>query len=151
MCFFFFSSRRRHTRLQGDWSSDVCSSDLAYYFHRATSVAMPANLLVIPFLELLMPAAVCAICVSYIWLSVAKVPAVIAGFALQGIAGTVKWLGGIRLADIRVATPSASAILFAGFAILICAIFVRRKVTLAVSGMALLMASAIWIWTIPPH
>src|SRR5205807_7317654 len=22
-CFFFFSSRRRHTRLQGDWSSDV--------------------------------------------------------------------------------------------------------------------------------
>src|SRR5215467_15837127 len=28
---FFFSSRRRHTRLQGDWSSDVCSSDLALY------------------------------------------------------------------------------------------------------------------------
>src|SRR6266566_4918625 len=28
MRFFFFSSRRRHTRLQGDWSSDVCSSDL---------------------------------------------------------------------------------------------------------------------------
>src|SRR5256885_10851523 len=27
-CVFFFSSRRRHTRLQGDWSSDVCSSDL---------------------------------------------------------------------------------------------------------------------------
>src|SRR5574337_379242 len=26
---FFFSSRRRHTRLSGDWSSDVCSSDLA--------------------------------------------------------------------------------------------------------------------------
>src|SRR5256885_17138354 len=28
MVVFFFSSRRRHTRLQGDWSSDVCSSDL---------------------------------------------------------------------------------------------------------------------------
>src|SRR5262249_58283668 len=27
--FFFFSSRRRHTRLVSDWSSDVCSSDLA--------------------------------------------------------------------------------------------------------------------------
>src|SRR5207248_8840706 len=26
---FFFSSRRRHTRSYGDWSSDVCSSDLA--------------------------------------------------------------------------------------------------------------------------
>src|SRR5256885_2648827 len=28
LIFLFFSSRRRHTRLQGDWSSDVCSSDL---------------------------------------------------------------------------------------------------------------------------
>src|ERR1039457_6946869 len=28
---FFFSSRRRHTRLQGDWSSDVCSSDLGLH------------------------------------------------------------------------------------------------------------------------
>src|SRR5207253_3474578 len=27
--FFFFSSRRRHTRWPRDWSSDVCSSDLA--------------------------------------------------------------------------------------------------------------------------
>src|SRR6266478_8743105 len=29
MFFFFFSSRRRHTRFDCDWSSDVCSSDLA--------------------------------------------------------------------------------------------------------------------------
>src|SRR3712207_3665931 len=28
VCFFFFSSRRRHTRYWRDWSSDVCSSDL---------------------------------------------------------------------------------------------------------------------------
>src|SRR3712207_8313939 len=30
MVFFFFSSRRRHTRYWRDWSSDVCSSDLRY-------------------------------------------------------------------------------------------------------------------------
>src|SRR5699024_12098223 len=29
LCIFFFSSRRRHTRSKRDWSSDVCSSDLA--------------------------------------------------------------------------------------------------------------------------
>src|SRR6266576_5636601 len=29
LIFFFFSSRRRHTRSLRDWSSDVCSSDLA--------------------------------------------------------------------------------------------------------------------------
>src|SRR2546422_11015403 len=28
--FFFFSSRRRHTRCSRDWSSDVCSSDLTF-------------------------------------------------------------------------------------------------------------------------
>src|SRR2546430_12630717 len=32
MCefYFFFSSRRRHTRFDCDWSSDVCSSDLKF-------------------------------------------------------------------------------------------------------------------------
>src|SRR5256886_2736914 len=34
MHFFFFSSRRRHTRFDCDWSSDVCSSDLAECRHR---------------------------------------------------------------------------------------------------------------------
>src|SRR5690606_40875277 len=31
--FFFFSSRRRHTRFSRDWSSDVCSSDLLVQQH----------------------------------------------------------------------------------------------------------------------
>src|SRR5690554_7154212 len=30
LSFFFFSSRRRHTRCGRDWSSDVCSSDLSH-------------------------------------------------------------------------------------------------------------------------
>src|ERR1022692_5056415 len=36
--FFVFSSRRRHTRLQGDWSSDVCSSDLIVPVERTPGV-----------------------------------------------------------------------------------------------------------------
>src|SRR2546429_5261411 len=32
--FFFFSSRRRHTRCSRDWSSDVCSSDLFFGAHK---------------------------------------------------------------------------------------------------------------------
>src|SRR6266566_8715738 len=39
-CFFFFSSRRRHTRLQGDWSSDVCSSDLTPADHGRTGTGL---------------------------------------------------------------------------------------------------------------
>src|SRR5256885_4574230 len=41
---FFFSSRRRHTRLQGDWSSDVCSSDLANQTRSSTTTVLPAPL-----------------------------------------------------------------------------------------------------------
>src|SRR5437868_10512954 len=33
--FFFFSSRRRHTRSKRDWSSDVCSSDLGGHVYKA--------------------------------------------------------------------------------------------------------------------
>src|SRR6266511_1575489 len=35
--FFFFSSRRRHTRFSRDWSSDVCSSDLDLGLNERTS------------------------------------------------------------------------------------------------------------------
>src|SRR5687768_18588194 len=42
LAFFFFSSRRRHTRCSRDWSSDVCSSDLA---PAATAAAARGRLL----------------------------------------------------------------------------------------------------------
>src|SRR2546430_7257285 len=36
--FFFFSSRRRHTRFDCDWSSDVCSSDLNFWTDPTTGI-----------------------------------------------------------------------------------------------------------------
>src|SRR5256886_5516772 len=42
--FFFFSSRRRHTRFDCDWSSDVCSSDLAWPGASGSSRAAPQRL-----------------------------------------------------------------------------------------------------------
>src|SRR5256885_16803535 len=44
MHFFFFSSRRRHTRLQGDWSSDVCSSDLITRANQFPSASVGADI-----------------------------------------------------------------------------------------------------------
>src|SRR5690348_17534270 len=40
--FFFFSSRRRHTRWTGDWSSDVCSSDLITRSHKSPASFRPS-------------------------------------------------------------------------------------------------------------
>src|SRR3712207_7252272 len=42
--FFFFSSRRRHTRYWRDWSSDVCSSDLVAVVHRLEEDDLVAGL-----------------------------------------------------------------------------------------------------------
>src|SRR5256886_4680306 len=41
--FFFFSSRRRHTRFDCDWSSDVCSSDLVNGKRRHSSALVHVN------------------------------------------------------------------------------------------------------------
>src|SRR5205807_10115469 len=62
--FFFFSSRRRHTRLQGGWSSDVCSSDLrltpgaAPVPVRLTDCGLPAALSVMVIAPVRVPVAV---------------------------------------------------------------------------------------------
>src|SRR5438309_11955692 len=44
--FFFFSSRRRHTRWNCDWSSDVCSSDLGLVAAELVAVGVDRQLLV---------------------------------------------------------------------------------------------------------
>src|SRR5688572_12551902 len=41
--FFFFSSRRRHTRFDCDWSSDVCSSDLPRTLSAGLSSSLDAS------------------------------------------------------------------------------------------------------------
>src|SRR5688572_32226349 len=40
---FFFSSRRRHTRFDCDWSSDVCSSDLAASARASSRLERPRH------------------------------------------------------------------------------------------------------------
>src|SRR6266478_8931632 len=51
--FFFFSSRRRHTRFDCDWSSDVCSSDLGQKISREPRalLAQVPGLTVVPLAE----------------------------------------------------------------------------------------------------
>ncbi len=124
---------------------------MAYYFHRATFMAMPANLLVVPLTELLMPAAALAVGVSYISVWLARSPAWIAGLAVEGIAGTVRWLGGLQLADVRVSTPRLAVILATAAALALAMVLVRRRPLLAIAGLTALAFSAIWICLIPPR
>ncbi len=124
---------------------------MAYYFHRATVVGLPANMLVVPLVELLMPAAIAALGFGYVSHVLAKIPALIAGFALEGIAGTVHWLGGLRVADLRVPTPGTGVILLSALSIALAMALVRRRPGLAAGGLAALAASAFWISAVPPR
>jgi competence protein ComEC len=124
---------------------------MAYYFHRATVVGLPANMLVVPLMELLMPAAVAAMTLGYVSQTLARIPVLIAGFALECIAGTVRRLGGLRVADLRVPTPSTIVILVTALAIVLAMALIRRRPWLALGGLAVLATSAFWISAVPPR
>jgi len=103
---------------------------MAYHFHRATTMGVPANLAVIPLTQVLMPAAAAAVALGYISTTLAHPAVYASGLALEGIAGTVHWLGGAHrignsIADLRVAMPS-SIMIFASVAALVLAMFAAR-------------------------
>lgn len=124
---------------------------MAYYFHRATVVGLPANIVVVPLTGVLMPTAIVAVAVGYVSPVLAKLPALIAGAALAAIGGTVRDLGALRVADVRVPTPGMLVILLAAGALAIAMMLARRRALLATAGLAALAASAFWICVIPSH
>jgi competence protein ComEC len=124
---------------------------MAYYFHRATFVSLPANILVVPLTEIIMIAAGSAVAVAYFWLAAAKIPAILAGVALEATYSTVRWWGALRIADARVATPESAVIVCATIALALAIILARKRRLLAGTGIALLGASAVWISVVPPR
>ena len=129
---------------------------MAYYFHRATTMGMPANLFVIPLTQILMPAAAAAVGLGYISLTLAKPAAWISGLALGGITGTVHWLGGAQTAgrsigDLRVAMPSTLTILIAFAALALAMFAARRRPIAAAASVVFLAAVACWIAFVPSH
>ncbi len=124
---------------------------MAYYFHRATTIGLPANTAVVPLTQLLMPAAILAISLGYISPLLAKLPALLTSLALQAITGTVHGLGTLRLADLRVATPSLVMISAAAAALILAMILVRRRALWAVSGVVALLAASLALALLPPQ
>ncbi len=124
---------------------------MAIYFHRAIVVALPANILAVPLTELVIVAALAAVGLSYASLALAKAPGLVAGLALGCMSGAVRWMGGLRLADARVATPTL-AVFIAGITGLVLAmVLIRRRAVLATAGLCAMTASAFWIAVVPPR
>jgi competence protein ComEC len=124
---------------------------MAYYFHRATTIGLPANVAVVPLTQLLMPAALLSVGLSYVSPILPKLPALLTALALQAITGTIHGLGGLRLADLRVATPSLVMIAGACASLAFAMILVRRRVLLALTGLMALLVASLALAFIPPH
>jgi competence protein ComEC len=125
---------------------------MAYYFHRATLVSLPANVLAVPLTEIVMVAGIVAVSVSYLTLAFAKLPAIVAGVALHAMNGSVRWLGALRIADTRVPTPRLIVILLGTAALVLAMVLSRRQSWwLVLTGWVALALSAFWVCAIPPH
>jgi competence protein ComEC len=124
---------------------------MAYYFHRATTMGMPANLAVVPLTEVLMPAAVAAVGLGYLSSFVARPAVWISGMALDLITGTVHWLGGARLGDLRVATPSGAVMVAAIAALALAMLVARRSRVVVFAALVALASVAAWIALAPPR
>jgi len=118
---------------------------MAFYFHRATTMGMPANLAVVPLTEVLMPAAVAAVGLGYVSTVVARPAVWVSSWALNLITGTVHWAGGMRLADLRVATPQDRVIVVALAALAITMLAVRRSRAVVFAALVTLASAAAWI------
>jgi competence protein ComEC len=80
---------------------------MAVYFHRITIFALPVNIVILPLLAVLMPAALLTILLLAAWPAAATIPAVVVALVLHLGVGLVRLFGGLRFGDVRVATPLA--------------------------------------------
>jgi competence protein ComEC len=78
---------------------------MAVYFHRITIFALPVNLLILPLLAVLMPAALLTLLALVTWPAVAVVPAAMVALVLHVGVGLVHLFGSMNYGDFRVATP----------------------------------------------
>ncbi|HXZ41057.1 MAG TPA: ComEC/Rec2 family competence protein, partial [Terriglobales bacterium] len=74
-----------------------------------------------------------------------------AGLAVQAMAGSVRWLGTLKIADTRVPTPGISLIFAATATLVLAMILARRRLALTTLGVAALTGSALWICFVPPR
>ena len=99
---------------------------MAVYFHRITLFALPVNLLILPLLAVLLPAALLMLLLLIVWPAVAILPAVVVALVLHIGIGLVNLFGSFSFSHLRVATPLLWQ--SAAFCVLLAAaiVFARR-------------------------
>jgi competence protein ComEC len=78
---------------------------MAFYFHRITIFALPVNLLILPLLAALMPAALLTLLLLVVWPGAAVVPAMVVALVMHVGIAVVRIFGSLALGDFRIPGP----------------------------------------------
>jgi competence protein ComEC len=134
-------------------AAELCMAlPMAVYFHRATLLALPLNLLNIPLLALLLCLAVVTFCASLIGPWLAVLPAALTALVLHAMRFTVATLQRLAVADIRLPQPAWQAIVLACIGIAVCCVLLcarGRAAFVAGATLALLVPLAA-VYPAPP-
>lgn len=119
---------------------------MAWYFHRATLTALIANALVVPLTALMLPIAIGALFVAAISAKLALPLIALTSWILSFIGGTVRLFGGMRISDLRVATPEVLPALAAAVGLALAILLWRQSSALLHwIGTVGLVLTAIWV------
>ena len=125
---------------------------MATYFHRATVLALPTNLLLVPVVAVLLALTILTFCTSLVSVPLARVPAACTATLIHLIRAVVAHIGHLSLADVRVPAPSPQSVIFACTAIaLACgALRLRSRRWLYAACLAAIAAPVATLWPSPP-
>jgi competence protein ComEC len=122
---------------------------MAVYFHRATVMAVPANLLCVPLIGVLLPAAMLSFLLALVSPALAALPAAATALLLHGTTWFVAHIGLLPTADTRIPAPYASAIAVAAVMLAFAIWALRRSRPWAWTGVVAVAAAAVltlWPW-----
>ena len=128
----------------------VMALPMAFYFHRITPFALPANLLVVPILPLLLASAILTFLASLLTPWLALLPALLTAALLRWTALVVGGFSHLRIADVRIGDPPHWAAATAVF-LLCVALFGVRQRPRTLGWLAVAMVPLFMLITVLPY
>lgn len=121
---------------------------MAWYFHRATLTALAANALVVPVTAVMLPIAIGTICLHLVSAKLALPMKFVTDWMVAFISGTVRLFGGMRVSDVRIATPGVGAAVLGAVGIAAAIWLLRRgNPWFRWAGVAALLVTSAWTFT----
>ena len=129
----------------------VMALPMAVYFHRATLFALPANLLSVPLVGILLPAAILTFATAQLSPVLGVLPGAFTAFLLHLVTLAISHLSHAPLADARVPPPCSTIIALALLSLAACCWLARQRRALALVAVALLpLTTLLVLWPEPP-